>query len=258
MQAQLQAMAIQYIVGKVAEGLRAGPSREAVEERKGTRRAVGFAMSMPGEIKCVDTLLTQATIVATTTTNDNILVANLVQAGAAAWNRVGRKIFMRRLEVDAEVNFQSAAAATTGSIKGNILRVAVVYDRQPSGVLPVFSSIFGITEQTGTESSKVLDPLRNENMDRFVLLADKFVRATPPGDNQEGGTTDDFLLRYWVSFKVNLKNLETIYTASSSPSVIGDISSGGLYLVFRQFTTDTGTCEFTVPSQASCRLWYTD
>ena len=64
---------------------------------------------IPGEMKGMDTDVSQNAIVGTTNSNANIMVLNLIQQGNGSWNRVGRKTHLSSVRIKGAVNFVSVA-----------------------------------------------------------------------------------------------------------------------------------------------------
>ena len=170
-----------------------------------------------GELKGVDTGLSVSPVIATTNTNGNITAVNLIQQGAGSWNRVGRKVHLKSVRICITATCFTAIAATTFDIESNRLRMILVWDKQPSGTLPTFDTIFGRTDQTGSESSTVNDPLRYDNTDRFRVLRDirlvSNVEATPAS----GGTTNLYEHQIVCDEYIKLRELETVYSGQTSP-----------------------------------------
>lgn len=201
-----------------------------------------------GELKGVDTTLdTLAGFVTTVNTNDDILVLNLVQAGSLSMNRTGRKIYLDSLRIN--MLMRQVAANTSTSI--NWARVAVVWDRQPTGALATYDQIFCDTYQDGTDTPTLESSLRYDNTDRFKVLMDRR-HVFEPGflfsANLEPAAweLDEF---------INLKGLETVYNATASPLTISQISSGALLLVARAFDATDSVVSCVV---GKARLRYRD
>jgi len=188
-----------------------------------------------------------AGILETTNTNSNIFVPVLVSPGTASYNRVGRKIQLRSLRVRGVYELESGSTSVT-------VRMVIVWDKQPSGVLPTFDIIFGSTAQDGTESSDVLDALRYDNMDRFQILRDVVVSLTPQG---YAGSAVPGLNQYVFDEYVKLTGKETVYSAQNTPCTIADVSSGGLYVIFRATDRVSGVREVNT-AFTTYRLRYTD
>jgi len=205
------------------------------------------------EKKGMDTALTQASpIISTTNTNANAVVLNLVQAGTGSWNRVGRKVHLKSARLIGNSIFVYNQQATTADWEEAILRMVVVWDKQPSGgTIPTFDTIFGGTVQDGTESSSVLASVRYDNTERFRVLADCVWDLNATATGSTSNTQRISFDKY-----VALKNLTTVYSGQSSPCTIADISTGGLYLIFRA-TTNTAITTIDV-TPLYVRLRYMD
>lgn len=222
------------------------------------RPAAPMVLKSSAEVKGLDTSLAATAVVSTTNTNDFVIPVNLVVPGNGSFNRVGRKIHMRSLRLYGTASVVIGARATTGDIGGNTLRMIVVYDKQPSGVLPTFADIFGTTSQAGTETSDWNDPLRYDNTSRFRVLRDKKMTANPRFFNAAGGTLDTQILRIQFDEYLKLNNSATVYSGQSDPCTIADISSGALYVIFRAEVNTAGTDVINVSTTSHARLRYTD
>lgn len=234
------------------------PKAKRAQRAKPTAKQYEQLQKNSGEKKGVDQALTQADIVATTNTNDNALCLNLVRPGSGSYNRVGRKIFNKSIRLTGDAYCTLGPDATTGIIAGSALRMVVVWDKQPSGALPTFDDIFGVTAQDGTESSVVCAPPRYDNMGRFQILRDKTLIADPPGPAYTSGTTDVYQCVIHFDEYVKLGNRTTVFSGQSSPCTIADISSGGLYVYFRSDFYTNGTREWTIYANSNARLRYSD
>jgi len=211
-----------------------------------------------GEVKGLDTLLSLNPIINTTGTNGSIFVLNLVPPGSASFNRVGRKIYNKSLRLKGSFLFVTAPTATTSDQLGSYIRMVVVWDKQPSsGSIPTFDSIFGVTAQDGTESTTLLSPLKYDNMDRFKILKDCTYVSNP--DVVIGGGTTNQNERI-VTFDEYLKlgGRETVFSGQSATQTIADISSGGLYVIFRANGNTALTNFNAVNADSIARLRYTD
>lgn len=208
-----------------------------------------------GELKGVDTLLTQTPILDTTNTNTGIVVVNLVVPGNGSYNRVGRKIRMRSLRLVGNIDAQCTYQAISTTMSGGTARMVVVYDKQPSGVLPTFDTIFGLTQPDGTESSTYLANIRYDNTERFTVLRDVVINCNPEGMVATGGVIISPQYKFDEYIRLNL---DTVYSGQSSPQTIADISSGALYVCFRVDQNASGVFTATVPSSSFARLRYVD
>ena len=223
-----------------------------------------WTMPMPkyiakGEIKGMDTLLTQTAIVSTVNDNGATNVLNLIQAGTGSWNRVGRKAHLKSARLKGEVKFTSGPVTSTGSINFPYLRMVVVWDKQPSGgAIPTFDTVFGITNQSGTESCTVLSPLKYDNMDRFSILRDEIIK---PSSVVYPDTVANNTASYYVPFDmfIPLLNREVVFNGQSNPMTVSDISTGALYVYYRtSVAPNDADWDVDVTANSYCRLRYSD
>lgn len=197
-------------------------------------------------------------IVATTNTNDSCVVLNLVQAGTGSWNRVGRKIHSQSLRLKGTLRMEQKRQTTSSDLFGNVVRMVVVWDKQPSSnAIPAFSDVFGHTLQSGTEATVYTDALKYDNMDRFKILREFTVTCNPTTANVAGGTGDKVYYLYAYDEYIKLKNLETVFSGQSNPMTISDISSGALYLYARA-ELQQDEAFFVDTANSFARLRYTD
>jgi len=234
--------------------------RGLVVRRPRATRGVSLQAAMRSraktEVKGVDILLTQAApIITTTGTNANALVLNCIQPGSGSWNRIGRKVHLKSLRMKGSVAFTSTPSAA-GAENGNFVRIVVVWDQQPSGAaVPTWDTIFGITDQTGTESSTIMSPPRYDNMDRFTVLKD----FTVDYQMQPSTPVSTAAVVEYVPFDcfISLAGREVVFSGQSNPCTIADISTGALYVYFRAITADASQTA-QVPATSVARLRYSD
>ena len=189
--------------------------------------------------------------VSTTNTNADILPVNLVQIGNGSWNRVGKSITMTSLRIQGAVF--ATCTSPAAALEPASLRMTVVYDSQPSGnAVPTFDTIFGRTSQAGTESTELYDPLRYDNVGRFKVLRDKVIDLNPQA--YDSADTSTYVVQSIDEF-IKLPQLVTIYSGQSSPMTIADISSGGLYVIFRSIPVLSVS---VTPNRLNARLRYYD
>lgn len=206
-----------------------------------------------GEKKGMDTSLALTPVLATTNTNGSAFTLNLVEPGNGSYNRVGRKIFNKSVRLTGLAELEIDVNASSNTYEDN-LRMVVVWDKQPSGSLPVFSDIFGNTAQDGTETSSVYSAPSYDNMGRFQVLRDKII----PLRHGAGSTAaSGFYMRCHFDEYIKLGNRTTVYSGQSSPCTIADISSGALYVFFRAERYEA-TFHVVAVVDAWARLRYTD
>ena len=132
--------------------------------------------------------------------------------------------------------------------------MVVVFDKQPSGTLPTFDTIFGATDQAANETTVYTDPVKYDNMSRFQVLKDVCIEANPEaillGDKINN--------RFKFDEFIKLGNRETVFSADNAPATIADISTGGLYVFFRAQAATTDVNEWAISSNSIARLRYSD
>lgn len=171
-------------------------------------------------------------------TTGSIIPLNMIQTGSSFFNRIGRKIEMKSLQL--EVNVTPVSAARTSV--SDTARFLIVYDRQTNGALPTLSDMFQDTDQGGNNTSDAQSNINLNNRDRFMIVRDYRVMLPAITNTVTGvpsayfpsvyhSTNKDGFEGAHVKDYVKLKGLVTQYKADSTPAVIGDIATGALYLV---------------------------
>lgn len=212
-----------------------------------------------GEKKGLDTLMTIAgPISASASANTDSFVMNLVVPGTGSMNRIGRKINNKSLRLRGTAAYRYALQTTTNNVSQAILRMVVVWDSQPSGVLPAWDVIFGITDQAGAETSTILAPPKYDNMDRFTVLKDVTIVPNEVGTLPATGGTGGNVINniYHYDEYISLGNRETVYQAGAG--TIADISSGGLYVFYRASADTNDIADWSISSSSFGRLRYSD
>lgn len=184
----------------------------------------------------------------------SIACINLIQIGSSMFNRIGRKLEMASLRLTGHINTLQVTRATTTV---DYARVVIVYDRQTNGANPAITDILQDTEQNGTNTTTPFSGLNMNNRERFVTLVDH--RFTLPQVTNTAGVLTNVFPQMELPVKIDafrrLRGLTTHYKADSSPAVIGDISTGGLF-IFSLANQAAGTEEFQF--DWNVRLKYVD
>lgn len=224
------------------------------------RRGVGRK-----EKKGCDIEFPTATVVDTTNDNSNTYLLNGIQEGVGSWNRIGRYIWNKSIELDLTFLWSTSyAALDTTQINGSWLRCLVVWDKQPNnGTMPTFDTIFGSTDQTGTETSGVQDHLKYDNMFRFKILLDSMIDPTLVSSTSSAvatnpasaGLTTQTMIRYRKYLK--LKNVMTNFSGTANPVTSANISTGALYLILRAPVNSLNET-WQIRSFSTARLRYVD
>lgn len=164
------------------------------------------------ELKWFDTAVSVAT-------PGLVTPVNLVPQGDDVIARDGRKILMKSLWM--RITGLSQAVGTNPICP----RVALVYDKNPNGVLPVITDIFTSTSSTAFKNMN--------NQERFVILYDNTAGL---GDAMAdvhieiaGNTGSTPYSQYHVNKYVPL-NHTAVYGPTGSGTIVGS-QTGGLYIV---------------------------
>ena len=179
--------------------------------------SVGSGLGLT-ERKVIDINTTQYAIESTGT---QLQLLNGCVPGSQNFNRIGRKIFMRSLQIRGAINLTDTTAGTNV-----VCRMVIVYDKQSNGSAPTWANIMTSQNISGTTSSDVFAMVNLDNRDRFVIIRDQLYI---PGaiDNTATQTyamgPGTIVLNEYIPLK-----LETLYNGGSA-GTIGDITSGSLY-----------------------------
>lgn len=191
---------------------------------KSVPRAPGTLYGKGKEIKAVDIPYQIVSINQPATAI--IALLNGVQTGTGFFNRIGSRIEMKSLHIRGVLRNGATAVQS-------FCRMAIVYDRQPTGALPIWSDIFQARDQTGTATNSTASGVNLDNRDRFVVVRDVqyFLPSVSnaagvltngpsyPGSDQESD----------INIFIKLKGLVTHFKSSSNPATITDIATGALY-----------------------------
>lgn len=174
-------------------------------------QGVGAAITRgvpPGkpELKFQERVVAQADFIATGTA----WLLNGIGLGNEVYNRIGRQIFMKNLELRGFINQQN------GALNEQVCRVAVLYDRQSNGTAPTAAMLWDLSGAT----SYVASQYNLDNRDRFKVLYDKVLSIAPPLVNDS---------RKNIVAHIPL-NLYATFNYSNT-GTITDIQTGALYVV---------------------------
>ena len=146
-------------------------------------------------------------------------------AGSQNYNRIGRKINNRSIQVRGWIN-----SVTTGAAADDQLcRMLIVYDKQSNGAAPTWANVIQSQDITGATSSTSSDMVNLDNRDRFIVLRDRCYamsfQSSTATQAVQGSHTVCMVEEY---FKINL---ETIFNAGTAGTV-GDITTGAIHVFF--------------------------
>jgi len=196
------------------------------------------ALSTRAEKKVIDTYY-NATVQAD---GSNYALLNGTKPGSQNYDRIGRKITLKSLQIHGKLNVLSNETTT-----GFVIRMIIVYDKQPNGASPTYSDVIKSQDISGATSSSYSDFVNLDNRDRFEIVRDHFFQLG------QFTTSPDFAtgpLTVPVNEYIKLGNRETCYNAGNA-GTIGDITSGAIFLFL--MADDAGA-----NSDLSFRIRFTD
>lgn len=179
--------------------------------------------------------------------NSGILCVNAIRQGTSFYERIGRKVNLKSLQIRGQLSARAPSGLTPEAL---IVRMMVVYDRQPNGAIPTFDQMFSAASPAGDiASNTVMAPVNLTQTSRFRVLRDKMFTLQPMRgmnvlpDGEGIAPVSDVGGYYSKSIRdfIRLPSLETVYNATNEAPSIAQIASGALYVIFRA----------TVPSRAN-------
>lgn len=154
-----------------------------------------------------------------------VTLLNPVVNGTDTFNRYGRKIYMKSVHVRGCI--QNAATSVQDE-----LRLMIIYDRQPNGVLATSANI--LQDSTVGAATTSLSHLNLNNRDRFLVLRDMVIQG-PACTNTAGVLTnytipDPVRNSLNVNMFIKLNTLETVYNGGNA-GTSADQSTGSLLML---------------------------
>lgn len=196
-------------------------------------------------LKCVDLASSGNSPVQQDCSNSNpITVLNATLEGSGFYNRIGRFIRMKSLQLIGSV--QPLVANAVVSPCPEYIRIIIFYDKQTNGANPTAANLLLTQNLSGTLSTT--DPysfLAYDGMDRFIIIMDERIAlgetAQISGNLQTTVSGYDVTNRFNVNrfFKFGKTGLETHYKGNAG--TVADISNGGLFIM-TMGTRSTGAC----------------
>lgn len=184
----------------------------------------------------------------------SVTTLNALSTGANSYNRIGRKINLRSLQIRGYIYQNQAGAAPAP----DVLRWALVYDKQTDGTAPTWAQVFtSIDKGAATDTSTMA--FRNlDNADRFIVLAEEFYKVDCPAgaiaNNQPAHVASEANAKWFYSRFIKLKNIPTQFTAASTGTV-SDIQTGGLFFMT---ASDLSAANAQYATKFTTRIRYCD
>lgn len=139
------------------------------------------------------------------------VLLNGIGQGSEAYNRVGRQILMRQLDLKLSFTQQN------GAVNAQQLRYMVVYDRQTNGAIFTNTNLLDNSVALLWWTRKNTNP---DNRDRFEILLDRTIQVNPNLLEASAPVFDHHM-------RLNLPA-----QFSGAGATVASITTGSLYLVF--------------------------
>jgi len=202
----------------------AGPAKPAKKRVKKSNVPANLR-SFGTETKALDNPEAVVAINAT----GSVTTLNLIRAGNSFFNRIGRRIELKNLTLSLQI--LPKATSTTPEYA----RVIVVYDRQTNGAAPAVADILQTVDQAGANTTTSFSGINLNNRDRFRIFVDERIvlptQSFAAGVITNPGFVDPVKTTFNIKRFVKLRGEVTQYKADSAPAVVGDIATGGLFLL---------------------------
>lgn len=162
------------------------------------------------------------------TATGTFTILNAPVLGTDLYNRVGRRICMKSIQLGGFVRLKVSQTAT--SVMG---RIILFYDAQPNGAAPVLGDILRDSTVAATASNFGFINLNNRS--RFKIIRDYQMNLNACTSNA-GGQISNLTMKdnenhsYNIDWYERLPKLETVYNATNGGTV-ADITTGTLYLL---------------------------
>lgn len=191
------------------------------QARRDNLPAINYAKNpgMNPEMKAVDATGTIAFNNLSPGSGHTIL-CNATTQGTDRHNRVGRRINIKSVNVKMYIYSSQASPA----IIDDLLRIALVWDEQPTGTLPTLQEYWQDTSVAGVTSSNMLSHNNLNNSARFRMLRTLTVLV-----NAEAQMTETNQGRAFIEWNTKL-NLITQYNVGNTGNIT-DFTTGAIYLI---------------------------
>lgn len=158
-------------------------------------------------------------------TTPNITLLNGIEIGTTYYNRIGRKIDDRNIQLSGY--FRLTGTATTNTDEA---RIIILYDIQSNGALPTSTDILLDQNSVGATSTTILSGHNYNNQERFIILYDeRYYLPTSTGipeSNTDFNIEINIPLELETQYKGDTSNVTDIATGSIVLMTVGSIVTG--------------------------------
>lgn len=177
--------------------------------KKTTKRMVMYRAPKP-ESHYVDT---QSNNTWVSNNVSNVYLLNTVPQGASVQQRTGKRIHLTGLQIRGNVRANGVTSTVTDC------SFVIVYDKRPTGAMPVITDIFTTSDPQGF--------MNDNNAGRFSIL--KRMDFVLTGNISSTANVQTNTVKSLDSY-LNLKNRVTVFESAGTGG-IGDIDQGALYFI---------------------------
>lgn len=171
-----------------------------------------------------------------------IALLNGLTQGTTVLTRIGNQILIKKIHL--KFYIEGALFAQTPTIAMGVVRILLLWDKQPNGALPALSDIL----QSTTNTTSITSSMDLDTVQRFNVLWDKRFTYANQVTNvpfSEGNQYHEYFVR---------TNLKTTYAAASAGDIT-DIRTGALLLVY---VSDSAAAANDPVVSGYVRIRYTD
>lgn len=218
--------------------------RKSYRKKPSINKLVKAAVKRTEELKGIDIKFlpggsgqdkNTANILTDMTNNSFIYTLNSIQAGSTFYQRIGKEVKLQSIKAsfDIQVIWNADTVGTSPSTNGRKLRWALVWDKQPNGIVPIKSAIFATTGYTGGNDGDVFCGINYDNVGRFRILKSgtRIINCPMRQLTPSTGYNRHISVYSHFEFFQNLRDARVVYKSSDSPPTLAEIVTGGLYLV---------------------------
>jgi len=179
------------------------------------------------------------------------LCIGLVPPGTGYFQRIGRRIRVRKLRIRGEIEVPLQANQTAADQAG-LVRIVLYQDKQTGGVQAQAEEVLGASESMDVQNDgqAIHVPQNPINFGRFRVLYDKTFKLTPPPISYDGTNVEQ--AGFSVPFKINVKCDVPINFNQTNGSTVADIVDNSFHVIAA--TTSGLNCSLSYV----CRMVFED
>lgn len=183
------------------------------------------------ELKSVDSIAT-LDLTNTGAGSTHTMLINGLIPGTDRFNRIGRRINVKKLSIRGFIHTSAVAPA----VIDDVFRIAVIWDEQPTGVLPTLQDLWQDVSVSGVTTASVMSHNNENNSARFRTLR---TITIPINQEAQGMDQDPAVKRSFIKMNIPMNHI-TQYNAGVA-GTLADIQTGAIYFVCHGLNSPTPT-----------------